>query len=66
MKPTIYVVGDDPGAGANPDSYGHFSTRENAQSWIDRQRARGYPWADSLVIREYLIDVARDLGSRTP
>lgn len=57
----VYLVTDNVGSGANPDLYGVFSTRETAQAWIDRQRARKYSWWDGLIIVESPLDEAKDL-----
>jgi len=58
---TVYVVTDDSGPATNPDFYGVFSTRGKAESWIARQKERGYPWWNGLVISEIKLDMAKDL-----
>lgn len=57
----VFIVTDDVSAGANPDFYGVFTTREKAQAWIDRQKTRGYSWWDGLIITETPLDDAKDL-----
>jgi hypothetical protein len=55
---TIYMVGDD-----HTDVYGFFSTRALAEAYIQRQRDLNYSWWDGLVITEWPLDEAKDVGN---
>jgi hypothetical protein len=55
---TIYMVGDD-----HTDVYGFFSTRALAEAYIQRQRDLNYSWWDGLVITEWRLDEAKDVGN---
>jgi hypothetical protein len=54
QRRAVFLVGD-----GDEDLYGVFSSRAQAEAWIKRQKARGYPWA--LIVTVRTLDAAEDL-----